>query len=376
MKPFITRKKLPAHASVRMARATTVLAFLIFTLLALTMQAQAQEAPRVNTFPNAPGWITVLWEHSGDGVYSFVVERQGSPYNQGAIVAVAVLNSPTRQFTDMNLQAATSYNHRVCAVYDNHRTCSEWVRNSTLPPPTSGRSGESKPPPPPPLSTPALRARAGGPKIIVLEWSYSSADRLTSMTLYRDGQFLIDGDKGTEATGMGVFTTIQADTVPRFNTEYTYKLCFSNPDEKHKCSDPVTMMADPWPPTAPADVKVAAMQASGGRALGGAVRLRPRATINMSWRNTDVPGQFITVEALDTSIPGDSISGGAMRTAPRQRWIEATRVSARDNPTSLTIDRPRSLISADGGLSTYRVCAVVPTMGAAGKVCSQPVSLP
>jgi hypothetical protein len=106
------------------------------------------------------------------------------------------------------------------------------------------------------------------------------------------------------------------------------------------------------------------------------VRLRPKSVIDLTWRNTDVPGQFITVEGLDTHIPGDIIADGAIRTGPQQRWIESRRVSAKDDPTSLSMDRPRSLISSDTGLTTYRVCAVVPKLGDGGKVCSQPVSLP
>ena len=334
--------------------------------------AEVGEAPRVGTSPNAPGWITVIWEHSGKGVYWFVVERQGPPYTESAILLVATLNDPTREFTDMNLQASTAYNHRVCAVYEFHRTCSQWARVSTLPPPpsSSGSGGGKPPPPPPPLSTPVLKATSNSGKVIYLEWDYSYADRLTSMALYRDGQFIFEG------AIPGNFTRSHGDVVPRFNTEYTYKLCFSNPDEKDKCSDPVTEMGAPVPPTAPADVRVAAVKPPGGTALGGAVRLRPKSVINLTWRNTDVPGQFVTVEGLDTHIPGDIIAGGAIRTGSQQRWIESRRVSAKDDPTSISMDLPRSLISSDAGLTIYRVCAVVPKLGDGGKVCSQPVSLP
>jgi hypothetical protein len=335
--------------------------------------AEGSEAPHVATFPNAPGWITVVWEHSGKDVYGFVVERQGPPYTESAILAVATLNDPTREFTDMNLRAGTTYNHRVCAVYDYHRTCSQWARTSTLPPPpSSSKTGSSPPPPspPPPLSTPVLRVKSTSSKSIGLEWDYDYADRLTSMALYRDGQFIFDG------AIPGNFTSSHSDVVPRFNTEYTYKLCFSNPDEKDKCSEPVTAMGTPVPPTAPVDVRVAAVKHPGGAALGGAVRLRPKSVIDVTWRNTDVPGQFVTIEGLDTHIPGDIIAGGAIRTGSQQRWIESKRVNAKDDPASLSMDLPRSLISSDAGLTTYRVCALVPKLGEGGKVCSQPVSLP
>jgi hypothetical protein len=95
------------------------------------------------------------------------------------------------------------------------------------------------------------------------------------MALYRDGQFIFEG------AIEGNFTRSHGDVVPRFNTEYTYKLCFSNPDEKDKCSKPVTAMGAPVPPTAPADVRVAVMTYPGGIAPGGAARLRPKSVIDL-----------------------------------------------------------------------------------------------
>jgi hypothetical protein len=370
MKPFIFAKRLSIRLAVWLMRATSVPAMLVITLVALAGPSQAQEAPQVRSVPNAPGWITIIWEHSEKGVYGFVVERQGPPYDQSAIIGVAVLNSPTREFTDKFLKAATTYNHRVCAVYDDHRTCSDWVHSTTFAPPSSGGSSENKPPPPPPLSTPVLKARATSASNIRLEWDYSYADRLTSMALYRDDQFIFEG--AIERN----FTNGHNNPV-RPNTEYTYKLCFSNPDEKNKCSEPVRVMGTPIAPTAPADVKVAFIPLGGRSVPGGALRLRPKPSVSLTWRNTDLPGQFITVEALDT-VPGRSATVGSaqVQTAPRQRWIEATRISARNDPTTLTIGRPVSLITTDTGLTTYRICAVVPALGDNGKVCSQPASLP
>ena len=95
--------------------------------------------------------------------------------------------------------------------------------------------------------------------------------------------------------------------------------------------------------------------------------------MTISWRNTDLPGQFITVEALDT-VPGDAMSGGLLYAGPQERWIEAARVSAKNDPTSLTIDIPLSVISTTQ-LTTFRVCAVVPDLGDSGKACSVAVTL-
>lgn len=388
MNSITTQNELPTLAIVRLARATVVL---IFAFLSMSVETQGQEAPSVRSFPNAPGWITVVWEHSEKDIYGFVVERQGPPYEQKDIVGVAVLNSPTRQFTDMFLNAATAYNHRVCAVYDDHRTCSDWVRTSTLPPPSPGGSGggASSPPTQPKyeLRTPVLTATSNHPLMITLHWGSDSVDNYTlgNVQLYRDGQITFDAKK------YGGFTAAYTDNgkmidsgnatgqALRPNTEYTYKVCFigfGDAEGQTKCSNEITAMGNPLAPSAPIDVRVAALPLSGRAARGGAVMLRPKPKVSVTWRNTDVPGQFITIEALDTLAPGDIIAGGAIQTAPGQRWIEATRVNAKDDPTALTIDRPVSLITTNAGLTTYRVCAVVPKLGDAGKACSQPVSLP
>ena len=368
-------------------KATVVLVFTVFTL---SVQIHAQEAPSVRSFPNAPGWITVVWDHSGKDTFGFVVERQAPPYEQKDIVGVAVLNAPTRQFTDMFLNAATAYNHRVCAVYDDHKTCSDWVRTSTLPAPSPGGSSGGTTPPAKPkheLRTPTLTATSNHPIMITLNWGSDSVDNYTlgNVQLYRDSQITFDAKK------YGGFTAAYSDNgkmidsgnatgqALRPNTQYIYKVCFigfGDAEGQTKCSDEITAMGKPLAPSAPIDVKVAALPVPARSARGGMVMLRPKQKVSVTWRNAEVPGQFITIEALDTLSPGDSMAGGAIQTAPRQRWIEATRVNAKDDPTALTIDRPVSLITTNAGLTTYRVCAVVPKLGDAGKVCSQPVSLP
>lgn len=387
MNSFTTKDELSSFANVRLSWATVVL---IFTILASTVQTHAQEAPSVRSFPNAPGWITIIWEHSGTDVYSFVVERQSPPYEQQNIIGVAVLNGPTRQFTDMFLNASTAYNHRVCAVYDDHRTCSDWVRTSTLAPPPSGGSSAGTTSPSRPryeLRTPDLTATSNHPLMITLHWGSDSVDNYTlgNVQLYRDGQITFDAKKygGFTADYTDNGKMIDSGNVTgqalRPNTEYTYKVCFigfGDAEGQTKCSNEITAMGNPLLPSAPIDVRAEALSQPGRPARNGTLRLRPRPKVSVTWRNTEVPGQFITIEALDTLAPGDSIAGGAIQTAPRQRWMEATRVNARDDPTTLTIDHPVSLITTDARLTTYRVCAVVPKLGDSGRACSQPVSLP
>ena len=56
-------------------RQNTIFVFLFsLTLLAfgsVTESVNGQEAPRTLVQANAPGWITVSWEHTGEDVYYF-----------------------------------------------------------------------------------------------------------------------------------------------------------------------------------------------------------------------------------------------------------------------------------------------------------------
>lgn len=71
-----------------MRRQNTSRMFLVgLTLCAfgsMTESVKGQEAPRVLAQANSPGWITVSWEHTGEDVYYFVIERQNSPYTDNA----------------------------------------------------------------------------------------------------------------------------------------------------------------------------------------------------------------------------------------------------------------------------------------------------
>jgi hypothetical protein len=102
------------------------------------------EQPIVVAYPNAPGWITLTWNHSGEGVYWFVVEQE-SPYT------FWLPDRDKRIWTVMGLEPNHTYRYRVCAVYDLNRVCSDeggagWVSVTTFPP----EQHPVSPPPPPP----------------------------------------------------------------------------------------------------------------------------------------------------------------------------------------------------------------------------------
>jgi hypothetical protein len=224
------------------------------------------------------------------------------------------------------------------------------------------------------LTKPVLSATQRSAAEIVLRWEFPGyADRLTSAKLYRDGRFIY------EALTPGNFDSDHVDGV-RPNTEYSYKLCFANPDEE-QCSDPLKAMPKPVAPTAPADVRVARVDLPGGTTAGGSALLRPSPSIQVTWRNTTIPGQFLTVEREDVRIARNSDPNSAIEFVRQSFWNEVERLSAKSDPVSALVDAPggpnlatNPTIREEG--KTFRVCAVAPALGAPGKVCSQPAALP
>ncbi|MEU8260354.1 AbfB domain-containing protein [Micromonospora sp. NPDC048999] len=110
----------------------------------------------VEAFPNAPGAITITWNHSGEGVYWFVVEQQSPP-------AYWTPDRDKRTWTITGLTPSTTYNYRVCAVYDYNRVCSDeagtgYTSVTTMPP-----APESSQPSAPPTEqeSPQLPASVG-----------------------------------------------------------------------------------------------------------------------------------------------------------------------------------------------------------------------
>jgi hypothetical protein len=105
-------------------RLTTILVVVLGLFLAGGHVATAdnnEQPTNVFAFANSPGAATVTWTHSGDGVFGFDIEEKSA-----GLVASADIGK--RIWTFANLQANTTYQFRVCAVYDandTNRVCSD-----------------------------------------------------------------------------------------------------------------------------------------------------------------------------------------------------------------------------------------------------------
>lgn len=362
-------------------------------LLALGSSAtsvKGQEVPRVSTQANSPGWITVYWDHSGFNVDSFVIERQDPPYTEKSVLRIAFSGNPASNYIDKNLKPDTTYNYRVCAVLGDTRSCSGWVGAKTFPPPPPPSSGGSSrgtsSAPKHGLRTPNLTATTNNPLTIMLHWGSDSSDLYTlgDVQLYRDGQVVYDSKKyggfvADYQDGGKMYDKARNQWTGqplRANTQYTYKVCFvgfSEADGETKCSNEITAMGQPVAPTALADVNVSkSSQAPGVRNAAANSRIvgsvRISTVISARWRNTDLPGQFITLEREDR-VQLDRLRVGTA-------WDEIARISAKSAPTEASADiTPKEPELGTQHLNNYRVCAVVPALKAAGKVCSPSVTV-
>jgi hypothetical protein len=175
------------------------------------------------------------------------------------------LDPGKRAFTVTGLEANHDYRFRVCAVFDSNRVCSDYASARTMPPPSPPPSATPATPPPAapkPLPKPTLTATPHTWRQIVLRWEFPGHDViLASAKLYREGGFIY------EALVPGNFDSDYNDLVPRPNTEYSYKLCFSNPYEE-QCSDEIKAMPAPITPSSPSGVTVAVERRSSGGAIG------------------------------------------------------------------------------------------------------------
>lgn len=128
----------------------------------------------VFAFPNSPGMITLVWEHSGEDVYHFVVEQE-SPY------AYWFPDRDKRGWTVLGLEPNRTYRYHVCAVYDYNRVCSDedggdWVSVTTFPP----EQQPTPPPPPPPSPGPV------GPQLPKYESSFESINYAARLIRHRN----------------------------------------------------------------------------------------------------------------------------------------------------------------------------------------------
>ncbi len=211
--------------------------------------AEGYEAPSVAAYPNSPGWITVVWQHSGVGTYWYNIERQ----DRGDVVGR--VNGVSGTFTDTNLQPGTRYSYRVCAVYDVNQACSEWASAQTFS--TSPPSGGGTPPPPAQPKDVTLTATPRRPAAITLAFTVeagaeSTTDRFVVMRhnpLDTSLSSIIGDVRRPALKGYsGSFT----DTKVRPNTEYFYSACFQTviSNSFGLCSPLVsTSVSVPLPPT-------------------------------------------------------------------------------------------------------------------------------
>ncbi len=176
----------------------------------------------------------------------------------------------------------------------------------------------------------------------------------TNVMLQRDGKVVLDSRVN------GGIKNPHTDTVPRANRVYRYQMCLIRGEKV--CSQPLEARPPPIVPTPPADAHVSIKRR-------GNVFRKGRPVLDAEWRNTDIPGAFVTVERAEKradaagSVPGEATDG----------WKEIARVDTRDDPTSLSAEIPTAR-GTDTQASSFRVCSVVPELGAAGRVCTSAVS--
>src|SRR5262249_22563008 len=271
---------------------------------------------------------------------------------------------------DTNLQRDRDYAYRACAVYFDGTACSDWQGNripSPAPPPAASPAppAPAKPAPPEP-PTPEPSATPGSGVQVNLRWNAPGYPfQPTKAELYRDGMVIF------AMTQPGSFTTQYGDAPLRPNSgPYRYQICMTFPGPAgEKCSVEVRAGPTPIAPTAPADVRVARVDLPGGTTADGAILLRPKHRVSVSWRNTAIPGVFITVERQDVRGAPNADRDSPIEFVLGSFWNELTRLEAAASPTSALVDAEPT---ADPGLNsaltlqagqTYRVCAVVPKLG-------------
>jgi len=368
----------------------------------LSIAAAAQETPSIRVQANAPGWVTVCWEHTGQDVYYWVIERQSAPYRDDSVALVAQSQNRTDCVTDKGLQAGTLYKYHVCAVYAASRTCTDWVSVTTMAAPGTPPSKPSNPPPPPPyvLRTPRLTATSNNGSVITLHIDKGADDLyvIGNVQIFRDGKITYDaleyagqgngwnsdytdgGKMYHKATNQATGEALQP------NTQYTYKACLIGYDKaagQTKCSNQITAMPMAIPPSAPSDVVIKKDRLpSGSPRTSKVAALTWRNVVVANWRKMvfppDVTPQYITLERLDSGLVRRGTGPTAVVTAQRTPvWIELQRELAKPRPALTTADitqPPVTTLVKPG--NQYRVCAVVPALGDKGKVCSAPTTLP
>jgi hypothetical protein len=248
------------RGNLMLVRFTAVALFGLSTLPWLrisTASAVGTEKPvNVVAFANAPGMITITWDHSGEGVFFFVVEQK-EPFPP------ALPDRDKRIWSISGLQPNHTYFFHVCAVYDFNRKCSDedgvgFVAVSTRPPEaTSPRPAPAPPPPSPaspsaqPLPAPVIRVALvrlaeNAPLATQITWanpvSIEQFGLLERMEWFRNEANInasVVGDRNLTPLGTSMVQEVY-DIHRQPKDTSRYKLCVQNSINR-VCSNEVTV---------------------------------------------------------------------------------------------------------------------------------------
>jgi hypothetical protein len=280
--------------------------------------------------------VTVSW--GATGPYDKILVRLSD--TQGYVDQRDVQNRPNSMFEFTGLRPGAEYHVGLkgCDSGLLGSTCGPWSADASITTTPTAR----------PLPKPVLRTQPSA-RAVHLAWENALDGQqralLTDMTWYRNGEVIYEG----------VDSTDRDDGVQPNSGPYRYKLCIQNPVDE-QCSDDVSASPTPTTPTAPVQVT-----ATTYRVVGGG-----QGPLTARWVNLDTPGRFFSVERLDRDLLGGR---GPEITS---FWHELTRISAANNASTVSITQVDEL-GVEAG-TQYRVCALVPALGAAGTVCSVPVT--
>jgi hypothetical protein len=209
----------------------------------------------VVAFPNAPGMVTITWNHSGEGVFFFVVEQK-EPFPP------ALPDRDKRIWSITELQPNHTYFFHVCAVFDSNRKCSDedgvgFVAVTTMPPERTSPPPPTPTPPPPagpkaqPLPAPVIRVALvrlveNGPLATQITWanpaSVEQFGLLERMEWFRNDVNInatVVGDRNLTPLGTSMVQEVY-DIHRQPQDTSRYRLCVQN-SVNRACSNEVTV---------------------------------------------------------------------------------------------------------------------------------------
>ena len=195
--------------------------------------------------------------------------------------------------------------------------------------------------------------------------------QIDRVTVQRDRQVI------TAATGLDIIRTYHVDRTFRPNGgPFRYQVCLTYVAPwGEQCGAEVSATPSPRTPTAPTDLKAERQTLPGGRGANG-ILLQPHQRVRLTWTNTSVPGAATTIEREDRRARTNTDPASPVGMVSQTVWTEVTRLTAVERH-SAEVDVPASPDAASATLQigkTYRVCAIVPALGPAGRVCSATVT--